>query len=87
MTHPNKQLYCFKIRTCQITNNRDEVIKATEEFYRELYSSNGRQTEDEDLQLEIMNIEVPFVNTSEIKKALKVMSKDKTKLHMVYQYT
>ena len=52
------------------------MIKVAEEFYRKLYSSNDRQVKDS--KMETMNIEVPCVNTSEIKKALKGMSRGKT---------
>ena len=58
-----KQLYALKDKQDQITNNRDEVIKVVEEFYRKLYSSNDEQTED--TSMETMNIEVPCVNMSE----------------------
>ena len=54
------QLYTLKDEQSQVINNRDEMIKVVEEFYRKLFISNDRQTKD----MEIMNIEVPCVNTS-----------------------
>ena len=65
-----KQLYALKDEHGQITFNGGEVMKVAEEFYRKLYSSSNRQTEDP-----IMNIEVPCVNMIEIKKAQKAIRK------------
>ena len=48
------------------------MIKVAEEFYRKLYSSNDKQIEDS--IMETMNIEVPCVSTSEIRKTLEGMS-------------
>ena len=48
--------------------NRDEAINVVEEFYRKLYSSIDKQTEES--YIETMIIEVPCVNTSDIRKAL-----------------
>ena len=48
---------CFKRGIVQITNNRDKVIKIAEEFYRKLYSSSDKQTEDS--SMETMNTEIP----------------------------
>ena len=45
------------------------ALKEAEELYIKLYSSHDIETEDP--RMETMNIEVPCVNTSEIKKALK----------------
>ena len=71
----NNQLFALKDEQGVITNNRDEVIKVAEKFYRKLYSSNVQQNEDPNT--EVMNTEVPCVNASEIKKALKGMSRGK----------
>ena len=76
------QLYTLRNERDQITNNRDEVIKIVEKFHRKLYSCNDRQIEDPNIKT--MNIEVPNVNTSEIKKALKGMSRSKQEVQMAY---
>ena len=60
-----KQLYALKDEQGQITNNRIEVIKVAEEFYRNLFSSKDRQSKDHSMVT--MNVEVPFVNTRKIK--------------------
>lgn len=44
-------------------------MKVADEFYSKLYISNYEQNEDPNV--EAMNIEVPGVNISEIKKTLK----------------
>ena len=56
-----KQLYALK--DGQIINNRDELIKVAEEFYRKLYSTNDRQTKDH--IMEAMSIAVSCVSISE----------------------
>ena len=68
--------FVLKDEQGQITINRGEVIKVAEEFYRNLCSSDGRQTEDP--SMETMNIEVPGVSTSKINKALRGRSSHKT---------
>ena len=48
-------------------------MKVVEEFNKALYSSNDRQTKDS--SMETMDIEVPYVSASEIKKSLKRWSR------------
>ena len=47
-----KQLLASKDEHGQITNNKDVLIKVVEEFYRKLYSSSDRQTEDNTLTIQ-----------------------------------
>ena len=51
------------------------MLKVREEFYRKWYKSNDKQTEE--IKMESMNIEVICVNTSEIMKTIKKISRAK----------
>ena len=51
------------------------MIKVVGKFYRKLFTSNDRLTED--LSMKTVIIDVPSVSKSETKKTLKLMSTDK----------